>query len=105
MNHNARPRALARITGLDLTRVRAGPACVRQFGDCGAHDFKTLHRNKRSTTLDLKRPDGVAILKRMVERADILVETFRPDVKHRLGIDYETLSGINLRLIYASISG
>ena len=130
MNHNARPRALARITVLDLTRVRAGPACVRQFGDWGANvikvearvtdpndgaqadfsarheaDFQNLHRNKRSITLDLKRPDGVAILKRMVERADILVENFRPDVKHRLGIDYETLCGINPRLIYASISG
>jgi formyl-CoA transferase len=68
-------------------------------------DFQNLHRNKRSITLDLKSPDGVAILKRMVERADILVENFRPDVKHRLGIDYETLSGINPRLIYASISG
>src|SRR3989304_4754955 len=122
MNHNAQPRALGRIAVLDLTRVRAGPACVRQLGDWGANvikvearvtdskdgaqadfsarheaDFQNLHRNKRSITLDLKSPDGVAILKRMVKRADILVENFRPDVKHRLGIDYKTLSSINKR--------
>ncbi len=130
MDQNSNPRALGRITVLDLTRMRAGPTCVRQLGDWGANvikvearvtdakdgaqadfsarheaDFQNLHRNKRAITLDLKSPDGVAILKRMVERADILVENFRPDVKHRLGIDYETLSSINSRLIYASISG
>lgn len=124
------PRALGRITVLDLTRVRAGPTCVRQLGDWGANvikiearvtdpkdaaqadfaarheaDFQNLHRNKRSMTLDLKHQDGVAILKRMVERADVLVENFRPDVKHRLGIGYETLAEVNPRLIYASISG
>jgi formyl-CoA transferase len=64
-----------------------------------------LHRNKRSLTLNLKDPDGVAILKRLAERADVIVENYRPDVKHRLGIDYETLRAINPRLVYASISG
>jgi len=121
--------ALENVTVIDLTRVRAGPTCVRQFADWGAKvikiempedgpsstqtdfsarrdpDFQNLHRNKRGMTLNLKSAEGVAILKRMVERADILVENYRPDVKTRLGIDYETLSTVNPRLIYASISG
>src|SRR5207244_13496901 len=59
----------------------------------------------RSRTLDLKTPDGGALLKRMAAKADVLVENFRPDVKQRLGIDYETLRGVNRRLVYASISG
>jgi formyl-CoA transferase len=120
--------ALARFKVLDLTRVRAGPTCVRQLADWGADvikielpealdsgdpmggprqgpDFQNLHRNKRSLTLNLKEPDAVAILKRLAAGADVVVENFRPDVKHRLGIDYEALSAINPRLVYASISG
>jgi len=120
--------ALSRFTVLDLTRVRSGPTCVRQLADWGANvikiempdrgeggeglggprngsDFMNLHRNKRSMTLDLKTPDGVALLKRMAAKADVLVENFRPDVKRRLGIDYATLHGVNKRLVYASISG
>src|SRR5258708_5038244 len=110
-------KALERITVLDLTRVRAGPTCVRQLGDWGANvikiearddaskgadfaprhdpDFQNLQRNKRSLALNLKSADGVAILRRLVERADVLVENFRPDVKQRLGIDYETLKGVD----------
>jgi formyl-CoA transferase len=68
-------------------------------------DFQNLHRNKRSMTLDLKHPKGVEVLEKLVARADVLVENFRPDVKHRLGIDYEALSKVNPRLVYASISG
>ena len=68
-------------------------------------DFQNLHRNKRSMTLNLKSPEGVAILKRLVRDADVLVENYRPDVKFRLGIDYATLQPINPRLVYASISG
>ncbi|MGA2941989.1 MAG: CoA transferase [Xanthobacteraceae bacterium] len=119
-------KALARFTVLDLTRVRSGPTCVRQLADWGANvikietppgveepmggpreggDFQNLHRNKRSMTLNLKKPEGIAALKRMVKKADVLVENFRPDVKRRLGIDYKTLSKINPKLIYASISG
>ena len=119
-------KALARFTVLDLTRVRSGPTCVRQLADWGANvikietppgveepmggpreggDFQNLHRNKRSMTLNLKKPEGIAALKRMVKKADVLVENFRPDVKKRLGIDYKTLSKINRKLIYASISG
>ncbi len=119
-------KALARFTVLDLTRVRSGPTCVRQLADWGANvikietppgveeamggpreggDFQNLHRNKRSMTLNLKKPEGIATLKRMVKKADVLVENFRPDVKKRLGIDYKTLSRINPKLVYASISG
>jgi len=118
--------ALKRFTVIDLTRVRAGPTCVRQLADWGANvikvempeapgesmggprdgsDFLNLHRNKRSMTLDLKKPEGVEILKKLVARADVLVENYRPDVKHRLGIDYESLRNINSRLVYGSISG
>jgi len=109
-------------TVIDLTRARSGPTCVRQLAEMGAKvvkvesreqddftrdefDFQNLHRNKRSMTLDLKNPKGVEVLKRLVAKSDIVVENFRPDVKHRLGIDYETLSQVNPRLIYASISG
>ena len=121
--------ALDDVTLLDLTRVRAGPTCVRQLADWGAKvikvempeeggtatqtdfsarheaDFQNLHRNKRSMTLNLKDAEGATILRRMVGRADIIVENYRPDVKTRLGIDYEALSQLNPRLIYASISG
>lgn len=116
---------LARFTVLDLTRVRAGPTAVRQLADWGASvikiespggdgglggerhgpDFQNLHRNKRSLTLNLKAPEGAAILRKLVAEADVLVENFRPDVKFRLGIDYEQLRAVNKRLVYASISG
>ena len=119
---------LARFTVLDLTRARAGPTAARQLADWGADvlkieepgdadgdggpfdrrhgpDFQNLQRNKRSITLNLKSPDGVAIFKRLVAKADVVIENYRPRVKHRLGIDYETLRKINARLIYASVSG
>jgi formyl-CoA transferase len=119
-------KALERFTVLDLTRVRSGPTCVRQLADWGANvikietppgleepmggpreggDFQNLHRNKRSMTLNLKKPEGLAALKRMVKKADVVVENFRPDVKKRLGIDYKALAKINPRIVYASISG
>jgi len=116
---------LARFKVLDLTRVRAGPTAVRQLADWGAEvikieapdgeselsggrhgsDFQNLQRNKRSIAIDLKHKEGRAILLKAVEGADVLVENFRPDVKHRLSIDYETLAKRNPRLVYASISG
>jgi formyl-CoA transferase len=117
---------LSRLKVIDLTRARAGPTCVRQLADWGAEvvkveaaegdatgmgadrngpDFQNLHRNKRSITLNLKKPEGVAVLKALVKDADVLVENFRADVKFRLGIDYETLKPLNKRLVYASISG
>ncbi len=117
--------ALDHITVVDLTRVRSGPTCVRQLSDMGAQvvqvtavtpdgatpmasrgsDYQNLHRNKRSISLDLKDERGREVLLRLVESADVFVENYRPDVKRRLGIDYETLSAINPRLIYGSISG
>ena len=128
MGHQPASSALARFTVIDLTRVRAGPTAVRQLADWGARvikiempeglepgdapggprhgsDFQNLHRNKRSLTLNLKAPEGVAVLKRMVAKADVVVENYRPDVKHRLGVDYESLSAVNPRIVYASISG
>ena len=119
---------LSRFTVLDLTRVRAGPTAVRQLADWGATvikietppapgageamggprhgpDFQNLHRNKRSLTLDLKSPEGIEIFRKLVRRADVLVENYRPDVKTRLGIDYAALQPLNPRLVYASISG
>jgi crotonobetainyl-CoA:carnitine CoA-transferase CaiB-like acyl-CoA transferase len=120
--------ALQHLRVLDLTRVRAGPTCCRVLADFGAdvikieapegvdpnagvsgarhgYDMLNLHRNKRSMTLNLKTPEGLAAFRRMVEQADIVVENFRPDVKTRLGIDYEALAAVNPRIILASISG
>jgi formyl-CoA transferase len=118
---------LSHITVLDLTRVRAGPTCVRQLADWGANvikiemaeedstgqlggprtgsDFQNLHRNKRSIALNLKHPRGVDVFKRLLETADVIVENYRPDVKHRLGIDYQRMSTINPRIVLGSISG
>ena len=74
-------------------------------GNRHGFDFQNLHRNKKSITLNLREPDGVAVFKRLAQDADIVVENYRPDVKRRLGIDYESLRPINPRLIYGSISG
>jgi crotonobetainyl-CoA:carnitine CoA-transferase CaiB-like acyl-CoA transferase len=121
----AASEALRGIRVLDLTRVRSGPTCVRQLADWGADvikveapedsaqlggprsgaDFQNLHRNKRSLSLNLKSDEGVAIFRKLAKTADVIVENFRPGVKKRLGIDYETLSTDNPGLIYASISG
>jgi crotonobetainyl-CoA:carnitine CoA-transferase CaiB-like acyl-CoA transferase len=129
MTQRSASSALATLTVLDLTRVRAGPTCVRQLADWGAKvikiempeegasssqtdfsarhepDFQNLHRNKRGMTLNLKSDEGRSILQRMVAQADVVVQNYRPDVKQRLGIEYDALSAINPRLIYASISG
>jgi crotonobetainyl-CoA:carnitine CoA-transferase CaiB-like acyl-CoA transferase len=120
--------ALQNLRVLDLTRVRAGPTCARVFADFGAdvikiesppgldpnenmsgprhgYDMQNLHRNKRSLTLNLKTEPAKAILRRLIADADLLVENFRPDVKERLGLDFETLHALNPRLILVSISG
>jgi crotonobetainyl-CoA:carnitine CoA-transferase CaiB-like acyl-CoA transferase len=118
----ASARPLARFQVVDLTTVRSGPTCTKILADFGAevlrverpggegrervfYDAADLHRNKKSVAVNLQDERGVAILKRLVAGADVLVENYRPAVKHRLGIDYETLSRENPRLIYASISG
>ncbi|MBX9773797.1 MAG: CoA transferase [Xanthobacteraceae bacterium] len=121
-------RALSRFTVLDLTQVRSGPTCVRQLADWGANvikieqppaltsgeppggpregpDFQNLHRNKRAITLNLKAPEGLAAFRKMVKKADVVVENFRPDVKKRLKIDYKDLKKINKKIILGSISG
>jgi len=118
------PLPLAHIRVVDLTRARSGPTAVRQLADMGAQvvrveareategdstalgfDFLNLHRNKRALTLDLKHPRGLEVLRRLAAQADVVVENFRPDVKRRLGIDYEALAALNPRLVYGSISG
>jgi crotonobetainyl-CoA:carnitine CoA-transferase CaiB-like acyl-CoA transferase len=115
--------ALEGLTVIDMSHARAGPVCVRQLADWGANvvrierpgnpedfsarheaDFQNKHRNKRGMALNLQNQEGRAILYRMIERTDVLVENFRPDVKTRLGFDYDTLRTRNPRLVYASIS-
>ena len=128
MPHLPASDALSHIRVIDLTRVRSGPTAVRQLADWGADvikveapesvepdgalgasrhtsDFQNLHRNKRSITLNLKQPEAIEILMKLVETSDVVVENFRPDVKDRLGIDYESLKLRNPRIILASISG
>jgi crotonobetainyl-CoA:carnitine CoA-transferase CaiB-like acyl-CoA transferase len=118
---------LARFTVLDLTLHRAGPTCARQLADWGAQvlkieapggakgdviggdrlgfDYQNLHRNKRAMTLNLKSDEGREIFLKLAQQADVIVENYRSDVKHRLGIDYEAVSKVNPRIIYGSISG
>src|SRR5262245_59170679 len=109
--------APARFRIIDLTRVRAGPTCDKQFAACGAAvikvdstpgvgrsegmggprhgpDFQNLHRNKLSMTLNLKHAEGREILYRLARTADVVVENYRPDVKYRLGVDYEALRAV-----------
>ena len=128
MPHLPASDALSHIRVIDLTRVRSGPTAVRQLADWGADvikveapesvepdgalgasrhtsDFQNLHRNKRSITLNLKKSEAIEILMKLVEKSDVVVENFRPDVKERLGIDYEILKKRNPRIILASISG
>jgi crotonobetainyl-CoA:carnitine CoA-transferase CaiB-like acyl-CoA transferase len=124
------PRALEGLRVLDQTQVMAGPFCAMLLADMGADvikieppggegtrgmdlqlpsgvsaPFVAVNRNKRGLVLDLKRAEGVAILKSLVATADVLVENYRPGVARRLDVDYTTLSAINPRLIYCSISG
>ncbi|MFM0347807.1 CaiB/BaiF CoA transferase family protein [Paraburkholderia sp. RL17-347-BIC-D] len=128
MSDAIRQGPLERFRVLDLSRLRSGPTAARQLADWGADvikvespeslevsdgwigkrlgsDFQNMHRNKRSVTVNLKSPEGIEILKKMAEQADVVIENFRPAVKFRLGIDYETLRQRNPRLVYASISG
>src|ERR1700730_17272473 len=111
---------------IDLTAHRAGPTAVRQLADWGAQvikiepsgelvdatgsrrdgpDFQNLHRNKRAMTLNLKSDEGHAIFMKLAERTDVIVENYKSDVKHRLGIDYEAVRKVNPRIVYGSISG
>lgn len=128
MPHQPASAALSHIRVLDLTRVRSGPTAVRQLADWGADvikieqpasleadgalgagrntaDWQNLQRNKRSLTLNLKDAKGKDIFLKLVKTADVVVENFRPDVKDRLGIDYESLKAVNPKIILASIAG
>ena len=127
MPHQPASAALSHFRVIDLTQVRAGPTACRQLADWGADvvqvqmpehmrgddtlggqegsDYQYTHRNKRSITLNLKEPEGIFLLKQLIAKADVVVENFRPDVKFRLGIDYESLKKDNPGLVYASISG
>jgi len=127
------PGPLDGIRVVDLTRALAGPYCTMMLGDMGADVvkvelpgtgdetrawgarsdfidgessyFMSISRNKRSVTLDLKRPAGREVLRKLIERSDVLVENFRPGTMERLGFSYEQARSVNPRLIYTSISG
>lgn len=124
------PGPLGGVKVIDLTRVLAGPFLTQLLGDLGAeilkietpghgdetrtfpphlgdesHYFMALNRQKKSLVIDLRKPQGVELLRGLVAKADILVENFRPGVMQRLGVDHEALARINPRLIYCAVSG
>ena len=124
----ARPLPLARFTVIELTVARAGPTAGRHLADWGANvirvepppkdgdgadftgerygpDRLNLQRNKKAITLDLKTPEGKAVLMRLAATADVVIENMRANVKHRLGVDYESIRHVNPRIVYGSISG
>jgi formyl-CoA transferase len=128
-NPNSGP--LDGIRVLDLTRVLAGPYCAMFLGDLGAEVIKIeqpgvgddtrgwgppftggesayflcVNRNKKSVAIDLKAQEGIALLRLLAERADVLIENFRPGTMERLGLGDKDLRAANPRLIYASLSG
>ncbi len=121
--------AYAGLRVLDFTTTIAGPHCTRLLADLGADVIKfespdgdmmrtrpplrdgasamhgTLNAGKRSVLLDLKSPDAVEMIKRLISDADVLVENYRPGVMQRLGLDYAAVASLNPRLVYCSISG
>ncbi|SUA51942.1 Formyl-coenzyme A transferase [Oligella urethralis] len=124
--------ALAGIKVLDLSRVLAAPGCTQILADLGAEVLKierpvqgdetrqwtpptfedgtsayfaTVNRNKKSLTIDMSRPEGQAIIRRLAQEADILVENFKVGGLKKYGLDYESLKAVNPRLIYASLTG
>lgn len=131
MNETTAPadRPLSDVRVLDFTRVLAGPYCTAQLADLGAEVIKVeppggddyrhigpfvggestlflaVNRGKRSIVLDLANPDDLEVAHALARRADVVVENFRPGVADKLGVGWETLSALNPRLVYASISG
>jgi len=125
--------ALDGVRVVDMTRVVAGPLCAQTLGDLGAEVVKverrgdgddlralgppfiagsedsayfvTLNRNKRSLSLDFARPEGAAILRRMVAGADVFLENFRPGTLAKYGLGWEALRAVNPRLVYCSVTG
>src|SRR5579862_3448198 len=126
-----RPGALDGVMVLDLTRVLSGPYCTMVLADMGARVIKieqprkgddtrgwgppfvngesayflSINRNKESVTLDFKKPEGRRLLDLLIDRADVLVENFRPGTLDKLGLDYQSLAAQHPRLIYCSVSG
>ena len=123
-------KTLEHVTVLDLTRVLAGPFCGMMLADMGANVIKiesvgkgddsrqyapmingescyymNLNRNKKGITLNLKAPEGKAAFLKMVEKADIVLENYRPGVMERLGLGYEELKKVNPRIVYGCVSG
>jgi len=112
---------LAGVRVLDLTRLLPGPLCTLHLADLGADVIKIedtgagdyaaaalrtlVQRNKRALRVDLKQPEGVAVLHALARTADVLVEGFRPGVTERLGVGYDTLAALNPKLVYCSITG
>jgi crotonobetainyl-CoA:carnitine CoA-transferase CaiB-like acyl-CoA transferase len=95
--------------GADVVRIEPPPGIDPNYAMFAANreggDFQNINRNKRSMTLNLKKPGARDLLMRLVKDADVLVENWRPDVKTKLGLDYESLAAVNPRIILASISG
>ena len=124
-------KALEGIRIIDFTQAMAAPFGTMNLADMGADvikieppvtgeptrelssiarnghsaTFMTMNRDKRGLTVDLKRPEGVEIVKRLTRTADVFVQNYRPGVAERLGLGYEALSSVNPRLIYCSVSG
>ena len=122
-------KALEGLRVIDLTQAMAAPYCTMNLADMGADvikveppggeetrrgsvqknghsgSFNAINRNKRSLVIDLKKPEGVAIMHRLVRTADVFVQNYRPGAARRLGVAYEDLKPLNPRLIYCSISG
>jgi crotonobetainyl-CoA:carnitine CoA-transferase CaiB-like acyl-CoA transferase len=131
MNDNPTMAALSDLLILDLSRVLAGPYCTMLLGDYGAEVIKVeepgsgdgtrgwgppwvgdqsayflaANRNKRSITVNLKSPEGLTIVRRLAERADVLIENFKPGTMARMGLDYASLAGLNPRLVFCSLTG
>jgi crotonobetainyl-CoA:carnitine CoA-transferase CaiB-like acyl-CoA transferase len=118
------PTALGDITVIDLSPMMPGHFCSMILGDLGARvvkierpevgdfsrrtvagSFESVNRNKQSLTLDLKNPEAQQVLHRLVAKADVVIEGFRPGVVRRLAADYETLRTVTPDLIYCAISG